>query len=169
MAEEILENLEENEEETEEVLEKTEVEILQDEINAKNDSFLRLSAEYDNFRKRSAKEKSESYSNGVSKAVNELLPVYDTLSMALQGEMKEEDPHLKGLELTFKQLCEALKKLGVEEIDSERGTKFDANLHNAVMHLEDDTLGENEIANTFQKGFKIGDKVIRYSTVQVAN
>lgn len=157
-------------EETVEETPKTEIELLQEELDEKNDSFLRLTAEYTNFRNRSMKEKLESYNNATAKAVEALLPVYDTLTLAIGGtDSSDDSPHKKGLELTLKQLEDSFKSLNIEEIDSTRGVDFDANVHNAVMQIDDAELESGKIANTFQKGFKIGDKVIRYSTVQVAN
>ncbi|MFI3226351.1 MAG: nucleotide exchange factor GrpE [Clostridia bacterium] len=167
-----IEELEVNETVEAEVIEEVEVlsetEVLQNEITAKQDAFLRLTAEYDNFRKRSAKERDLTFKSAVSFSAEAMLPVYDTLSSAL-NQIEDESPHKKGFELTLKQLEDAFTKLGISHIDDNVGTTFDANLHNAVMHVEDADLGENVIAETFQKGFKIGDKVVRHSMVKVAN
>ena len=167
---EILEELEITDENAEtEVLEVlSESEILKQEIDAKQDAFLRLTAEYDNFRKRSVKERDMTFKSAVAFSAEAMLPVYDTLETAL-AQIEDENPHKKGLELTLKQLNEGFAKLGITPIGDEAGTTFDANLHNAVMHIDDDNLCDNVIAETFQKGFKIGDKVIRHSTVKVAN
>lgn len=165
--EEILEEVET--EVTEEVEDtRSEIEIAQDELSAKNDAYLRLMAEYDNFRKRTVKEKDVIRKDSVAYACQNMLPVYDTLTLAV-SQMEDDSPHKKGMELTLKQLSDAFEKLGIEPILDDVGTVFDANSHNAVMHIEDDSLGANVIAETFQKGFKIGDKVIRHSTVKVAN
>lgn len=166
--EEILENEEVLEETVEETVELSETDKLKAEIEQKNDLYLRLSAEYDNFRKRSVKERDQTFKTAVSFSAEAMLPVYDTLTMALK-QIEEENPHRKGLELTLKQLEDGFTKLGIEAIEDAPNTAFDANLHNAVMHIDDDSFGENVIAETFQKGFKIGDKVIRYSTCKVAN
>ena len=159
-------------EDTEEILEDTvelsEVDTLKQELATKQDSLLRITAEYDNFRKRSAKERDMTFKTAVSFSAEAMLPVYDTLATAM-SQIDDENPHKKGLELTLKQLDDAFTKLGIAAIDDAIGTAFDANIHNAVMHVDDENLGENVIAETFQKGFKIGDKVIRYSTVKVAN
>lgn len=160
------------EEVVDEVLEepKTELELLKEELEAKNDSFLRLTAEYANFRNRSTKERLDAGLNATSKAIEALLPIFDTLQMAISSaDPSDESPHKKGLELTLKQLEDSFTKLGVTEIPSDQNTPFDANLHNAIMHIDDENLDSNVIAQTFQKGFKLGEKVIRHSTVQVAN
>ena len=151
-----------------EEVEKSEVDLLKEEISSKNDAFLRLMAEYDNFRKRTIKEKDSIRRDSLSIACETMLPVYDTLCVAV-SQIEEESPHKKGVELTLKQLEDAFSKLSIERIEDSVGTAFDANLHNAVMHVEDENLEANVISETFQKGFKIGDKVIRYSTVKVAN
>ena len=135
--------------------------------NAEHDSHLRLAAEYDNFRKRTIKEKEASYGGGKADAVAKILPVYDNLSRALNQETQDA-AYKKGVELTMQELVKILTGLGVE-IFGEPGDAFDPNLHNAVMHCEDENLGENVIAQVFQKGFKIGEKVVRFAMVQVAN
>ena len=132
-----------------------------------HDQFLRLAAEYDNFRKRSAKEKESSYLNGKSDTLNKLLPVYDNLERALNQETADA-AYKKGVEMTMNQLVSIFSGLGVE-IFGNVGDAFDPNLHNAVMHIEDESMGENVIAQVFQKGFKIGEKVVRFAMVQVAN
>ena len=132
-----------------------------------HEQLLRLAAEYDNFRKRSAREKEASYSNGKADTLNKLLPVYDNLERALNQETSDA-AYKKGVEMTMNQLIAIFTGLGVE-IFGNVGDAFDPNLHNAVMHIEDENLGENTIAQVFQKGFKIGDKVVRFAMVQVAN
>ena len=132
-----------------------------------HDQFLRLAAEYDNFRKRSAKEKESSYLNGKSDTLNKLLPVYDNLERALNQETADA-AYKKGVEMTMNQLVSIFSGLGVE-IFGNVGDTFDPNLHNAVMHIEDASMGENVLAQVFQKGFKIGEKVVRFAMVQVAN
>ena len=135
--------------------------------NAEHDAHLRLAAEYDNFRKRTIKEKEASYGNGKSDAVAKILPVYDNLSRAL-NQQTQDAAYKKGVELTMNELVKILNGLGVE-IFGKPGDVFDPNLHNAVMHCEDESLGENVIAQVFQQGFKIGEKVVRFAMVQVAN
>lgn len=132
-----------------------------------SDKYLRLMAEFDNYKKRSAKERENIYTDVRVDTVSKFLPVYDNLERALKAETADE-AYKKGVELTFNQLLDVFKKLGVEEIES-IGKAFDPNLHNAVMHVEDEEKGENEIVEEFQKGFKVGDKVIRFSMVKVAN
>ena len=132
-----------------------------------SDKYLRLMAEFDNYKKRSAKERENIYTDVRVDTVSRFLPVYDNLERALKAETADE-AYKKGVEMTFNQLLDVFKKLGVEEIESV-GKPFNPNLHNAVMHVEDEALGENEIVEEFQKGFKVGDKVIRFSMVKVAN
>lgn len=138
-----------------------------DEAAAANDRYLRLMAEYDNFRKRSAKERENIYTDVRVDTVSKFLPVYDNLQRALVTATADE-AYKKGVEMTFNQLCEVFRKLGVEEIEAV-GKTFDPNYHNAVMHVDDDEKGESEIVEEFQKGFKVGEKVIRFSMVKVAN
>ena len=139
----------------------------QEKYEAEHDSFLRLAAEYDNFRKRSQKEKDQSYANGRADAVAKLLPVYDNLERALNQET-QDCAYKKGVEMTMNELVKIFTGLGVE-ICGAGGDSFDPNLHNAVMHTEDEALGENIISQVFQKGFKVGEKVVRFAMVQVAN
>lgn len=139
----------------------------EEKFNAEHDSRLRLAAEYDNFRKRTIAEKEQSYGNGKADAVTKLLPVYDNLERAL-NQPTEDAAYKKGVELTMTELVKILNGLGVE-IFGAAGDAFDPNLHNAVMHIEDESLGENVITQVFQKGFKLGDKVVRFAMVQVAN
>ena len=139
----------------------------EEKYNAEHDTYLRLAAEFDNFRKRTIKEKEQSYGNGNADAVSKLLPVYDNLERAL-NQPTEDAAYKKGVELTMTELVKILTSLGVE-IFGQPGDAFDPNLHNAVMHTEDETLGENTISQVFQKGFKVGEKVVRFAMVQVAN
>ncbi|MDO5141467.1 MAG: nucleotide exchange factor GrpE [Eubacteriales bacterium] len=133
-----------------------------------NDRYLRMAAEYDNFRKRSQREREQVYADAVSRAVTALLPTYDNLERALKAETADAE-YKKGVELTMTQLTDSLKGLNVTVIEASTGTAFDPNLHNAMLHVEDETLGESVIAEVFQQGFQIGDKVIRHSMVKVAN
>lgn len=133
-----------------------------------NDRYLRMAAEYDNFRKRSQREREQAYNDAVSRAVTALLPTYDNLERAIKAETADTE-YKKGVEMTMTQLTESLKGLNVTVIEASAGTAFDPNFHNAVMHVEDENLGENVIAEVFQQGFQIGDKVIRHAMVKVAN
>ena len=154
-------------EETPETPETPEVNPWAEKYNAERDAHLRVAAEFDNFRKRTIKEKEASYGNGKADAVAKMLPVYDNLERAL-NQPTEDAAYKKGVELTMNELVKILTGLGVE-IFGNVGDPFDPNLHNAVMHVENEELGENTIAAVFQKGFKIGDKVVRFAMVQVAN
>lgn len=140
---------------------------LEETIAAQQDRYLRLAAEYDNFRKRSQKEKESLWADAKADTVAAFLPVYDNLARAIQQSTADE-AYKKGVEMTMNQLNEVLKKLGVEQIDA-LGQPFDPTVHNAVMHIEDEALGENTVAEVFQAGFKLGDKVIRCAMVKVAN
>ena len=131
------------------------------------DQFLRLAAEYDNYRKRTAKEKESLWTDAKADTVQAFLPVYDNLERALKQDTADE-AFKKGVEMTMNQLKEVFAKLGVTEIEAV-GKPFDPNLHNAVMHIEDENLGENTVAQVFQAGFMLGEKVIRFAMVQVAN
>ena len=146
---------------------KDEVSPWEEKYNAERDAHLRIAAEYDNFRKRTVKEKDAAYGNGKADAVAKILPVYDNLERAL-NQPTEDAAYKKGVEMTMTELVKILNGLGVE-IFGAVGEPFDPNLHNAVMHTEDESLGENVLAQVFQKGFKIGDKVVRFAMVQVAN
>ena len=157
----------------EEIIEETvaeevpEVNPWEEKYNAERDAHLRVAAEFDNFRKRTIKEKEASYGNGKADAVAKMLPVYDNLERALNQETTDA-AYKKGVEMTMNELVKIFTALGVE-IFGNVGDEFDPNLHNAVMHIENEELGENTIAAVFQKGFKIGDKVVRFAMVQVAN
>ena len=144
-----------------------EVNPWEEKYNAEHDAHLRIAAEYDNFRKRTVKEKEASYGNGKADAVAKMLPIYDNLERAL-NQPTEDAAYKKGVEMPMTELVKILTGLGVE-IFGEAGDAFDPNLHNAVMHVESEELGENVIAQVFQKGFKIGEKVVRFAMVQVAN
>ena len=159
--------IEETVEETTETVETPEVDPWEEKYNLEHDAYLRLAAEFDNFRKRTVKEKEASYGNGKADAVAKLLPVYDNLERAL-NQPTEDAAYKKGVEMTMTELVKIFTSLGVE-IFGEVGEAFDPNLHNAVMHIDSEELGENTIAMVFQKGFKIGDKVVRFAMVQVAN
>ena len=153
--------------ETEAVEETVEVNPWEEKYNAEHDAHLRLAAEYDNFRKRTIKEKDAAYGNGKAAAVEKLLPVYDNLERAVNQPCTDE-AYKKGVEMTMNELVNIFTGLGVE-IFGNVGDEFDPNLHNAVMHIENEELPENSLAAVFQKGFKIGDKVVRFAMVQVAN
>ena len=160
--------VEETVETAEEVVEETvEVNPWEEKYNAERDAHLRVAAEFDNFRKRTIKEKEASYGNGKADAVAKMLPVYDNLERALNQETSDA-AYKKGVELTMNELLKIFTGLGVE-VFGNVGDAFDPNLHNAVMHIDDESLGENTISQVFQKGFKLGDKVIRFAMVQVAN
>lgn len=134
-----------------------------------NDKYVRLYAEYDNFRKRSQKEKEGTYTDAYIDALTPILPILDNLERAAQyGSDDAESPLAKGLELTLKSFAQTLEKMGVSEIPA-LGEKFDPNVHNAVMHVDDETFGENEVIEVLMKGYIKGDKVLRYSMVKVAN
>ena len=132
-----------------------------------HDQFLRLAAEYDNFRKRTQREKDGIYQDAVADTVKKFLPVYDNLERALHHETADE-AYKKGVEMTMTQLLDVLASLDIKPIEAV-GQPFDPNLHNAVMHIEDEKYGENTVAACFQTGFMMGEKVIRFAMVQVAN
>ena len=136
-------------------------------LAAAEDKYLRLAAEYDNFRKRSAKEKESAWTDSKASTAAAFLPVYDNLERALKAPCSDE-AYQKGVEMTMNQLKDVLNKLGIEEIPS-LGEKFDPNYHNAVMHVDDDSVEDNTIVEVFQAGFKTGEKVVRFAMVKVAN
>ena len=148
-------------------------------IRELEDRYVRLFAEYDNFRKRTSKEKDDLYASAVVEVTKQWLSVLDNIDRAIDAakavtaedgkETESEDKMLQGLELIKKQAVDVLAKINVTEIECERGTAFDPNLHEAVMHTEDDSLGENQIAQVFQKGYILKDRVVRHAVVQVAN
>lgn len=152
---------------TEETVETPKVDPWEEKYNAEHDMYLRLAAEFDNFRKRTVKEKDASYGNGKADAVAKMLPIYDNLERAL-NQPTEDEAYKKGVELTMNELMKIFGGLGVEVFGAV-GDPFDPEKHNAIMHNEDESLGENVISMVFQKGFKIGEKIVRFAMVQVAN
>ena len=144
-----------------------EVRNLKHELAAAENQYLRLAAEYDNFRKRTAKEKETAWSDAKAETVAAFLSVYDNLERALKQTCADE-AYAKGVEMTMTGFKDVLAKLGIEEIPA-LGETFDPNLHNAVMHVEDETAEENTIVEVFQAGFRLGDKVMRFAMVKVAN
>jgi molecular chaperone GrpE len=141
-----------------------ELEALKAECDALNDKYLRTLAEYDNYRKRVLRERENTYADAYCDVLKEILPVADNLERAIAFT---QDPQMaQGVEMTYKQLQEAFARLGIEEIPTET---FDPNYHNAVMHTEDEAYGENAIVEVFQKGYKKGDRVLRFAMVKVAN
>ena len=137
-------------------------------LESVKDQFVRLTAEYDNYRKRTAKEKENLYQDAKADTIKAFLEVYDNLERAVATEGDEDSPHKKGLEMIFHQYQEILKKLDVTEIEA-LGQPFDPERHNAVMHIDDENYGENVVSQVFQAGFLLGDKVIRHAIGQVAN
>lgn len=155
-------------EETVENNEPTQEEKLTAELNETKDKLLRVMAEYDNFRKRSQKEKEQAYGDTKASTIAEFLPVYDNFQRAMSAEATDLDSFKKGIEMIFNQYGETFKKLGVEAF-GEKGETFDPNIHNAVMHGEDEELPENSISDVFSTGYKMGDRVIRPAIVKVVN
>ena len=151
---------------TREQVEQMELAVKQ--LDSVKDQFTRLSAEYDNYRKRTTKEKDNIYQDAKADTVKAFLDVYDNLERAAATPGDEDSPHKKGLEMIFQQYKTILEKLGVTEIEA-KGQPFDPEKMNAVMHIDDENLGENEVAQVFQAGFQMGDKIVRYAIVQVAN
>ena len=144
------------------------LEDMKKKLEAQKNNYLRLAAEYDNYRKRTTNEKASIYSDATAKAVSEILTVADSLEMALKAAENAPEEFKKGIELVAAQMQSALAKLNVEKF-GEVGEEFNPELHNAVSKLEDESLGENVIAQVFQSGYKTGDKIIRHAMVQVAN
>lgn len=145
-----------------------EIDALKKQLEELNNRMLRTLAEYDNFRKRSQRERLEIYPEAVAATVAKFLPVLDNFERALSSECA--DPEFrKGVEMIFSALQESLTAIGVEEIAVQQGAAFDPAVHNAVLHVEDDALGDNVVAQVLQKGYRIGDKVLRHAMVQVAN
>lgn len=169
-AEEVIDNQTTSEESTSENADSknADADNLKDELQAQKENYLRLAAEYDNYRKRTTAEKSNIYADATAKAVSELLTVADSLDMAQKSAENAPEEYQKGLELMSNQLASALSKLNVE-VFGEIGDDFNPDLHNAVSKIEDEQLGENTIAQVFQKGYKTPERVIRYAMVQVAN
>ena len=146
-----------------------EIEKLTAELSEEQEKYMRLYAEYDNFRKRSAKEREGVYADAYCDALVQILPILDTLERAAQFSTEDaESAMAKGLELTLKSFVETMNKMGVYEIEA-LGKEFDPNFHNAVMHVDDESVGENVVVEVFMKGYKRGDKVLRHSMVKVAN
>ncbi|MBS5574576.1 MAG: nucleotide exchange factor GrpE [Firmicutes bacterium] len=145
----------------------SELDTVKEQLAKEHDGYLRLAAEYDNFRKRSQKEKDDLYTVIKAETVGKFLPVYDNLERALAQETADE-AYKKGVEMTMNQLVKVMEELGVTSF-GEIGEAFDPARHNAVMHVEQEGLGENVIAEVFQKGFLVGEKVIRFAMVKVAN
>jgi molecular chaperone GrpE len=146
-----------------------EIEKLNADLALEQDKYMRLYAEYDNFRRRSAKEREGVYTDAYCDALEQILPILDTLERAAQFSTEDaESPMAKGLELTLKSFVETMNKMGVYEIEA-LGKEFDPNLHNAVMHVDDESVGENTVVEVFMKGYKKGDKILRHSMVKVAN
>ena len=151
---------------TREQVEQMELAVKQ--LDSVKDQFTRLTAEYDNYRKRTTKEKDNIYQDAKADTVKEFLAVYDNLWRAVAAGGDDDSPHKKGLEMIFQQYKGILEKLGVTEIEA-KGQPFDPEKMEAVMHIEDENFGENEVAQVFQAGFQMGDKIIRHAMVQVAN
>lgn len=147
--------------------ERTELEKLQDDYAALNDKYLRLLAEYDNFRKRSQREREGIYPEATATAVSGFLAVADNFERALAAECADAE-YKKGSELTYRSLMDAFTKLKVEKF-GDVGDAFDPNCHNAVMHIEDENAGAATVVEVFQKGYRLGDRIIRYAMVKVAN
>ena len=143
-------------------------ELAAKQLESVKDQFVRLTAEYDNYRKRTTKEKDNIYQDAKGDTIKAFLAVYDNLERAAAAEGGEDSPHKKGLEMIFHQYQDILKKLDVTEIEA-KGKTFDPERMEAVMHIEDENFGENEVTQVFQAGFMLGDKVIRHAIVQVAN
>lgn len=157
-----------DEEKTEEKKTEKKEPTVEDELKDTKEQLLRTAAEYANFRARSAKEKEQTYSNAKGNVIAELLPVIDNLERALSQENSDYESLKKGVQMTMDGLKASLEKLGVEAY-GESGEAFDPNYHNAVMHIEDESLGENVITDVFQKGYKINDRIIRPAMVKTAN
>ena len=150
------------------VSEETELEKLQKEFEEHKQQHLRVLAEYDNFRKRTQNEKNAIYNNAVSDTVQAILPIADNIERALSQENASAEDMRKGVEMIENQIKACFEKLGLTEM-GQVGESFDPNFHNAVAHIEDESLGENVIAAVYQKGYKLGDRVVRHAMVQVAN
>ena len=144
------------------------MELAAQQLEVVKDQFVRQTAEYENYRKRTAKEKDSLYQDAKADTIQAFLAVYDNLERAVSTEGDEDSPHKKGLEMIFQQYKDILAKLGVTEIEA-LGQPFDPEKHNAVMHIDDENLGENVVSQVFQAGFLLGDKVVRHAIVQVAN
>ncbi len=154
-------------EETVETEAPSELDTLKEEYAALNEKYMRMLAEYDNFRKRSQKEKDAIYPRATADTVEKFLPIIDNFERAMSAPCADET-FKKGMDMIFQSFMSTLSGLNVEII-GKAGETFDPNLHNAVMHIEDDNYGDNEIVMVLQKGYRIGDRVVRYAMVQVAN
>ncbi len=156
--------------ETEPVMDEKDAKIkeLEEDLASTKDAFVRSLAEYDNFRKRSAKEKENTYTSAKVDCLSKLIPVIDNFERATTSESSDFDAYKKGMEMIYSHFTDILATLGVESF-GEVGEEFDPNFHNGVMHVEDEELGENVVSQVFSKGYKIGDKVLREAMVQVAN
>lgn len=146
----------------------SEIDAIKNELNDTKQQLLRMAADYDNFRKRSRREQETTFTNAKVYVMKEILPVIDNFERAAQSEQTNVEDYKKGIDMIFEQLMQTIAKLGVESF-GEAGDAFDPNFHNAVMHIEDDSLGENVISKVFQKGYKIGDTVVRHAMVETAN
>ncbi len=146
----------------------SETEKLQKELAAAKEAHIRTLAEYDNYRKRTAREKEAAYGDSKADCLKELLGVLDNFERAISAGDTDLESYKKGVEMIYSSFCETLKKLGVEAF-GEKGDSFDPNIHNGVMHTEDETLGENVVAQVFSKGYRLGDRILRPAMVQVAN
>ena len=147
---------------------KNEIEALAKELAALKDSHLRTLAEYDNFRKRSQREKEATYADAKANTLKMLLPVLDNFDRAADNKTDDIEVYRKGIEMTLTQLGEILKNLEVEAF-GEIGDEFDPNIHSAVMTVENPDLPENSVAGVFEKGYRMGDRILRFATVQVTN
>ena len=144
------------------------MELAAKQLESVKDQFTRLTAEYDNYRKRTTKEKENIYQDAKADTIKAFLAVYDNLERAAASEGGEDSPHKKGLEMIFTQFKEILQKQGVTEMEA-LGKPFDPETMNAVMHIEDENFGENEVSQVFQAGFELNGKILRHAIVQVAN
>lgn len=141
---------------------------MQKELDARKDQALRLAAEYDNFRKRSQREREAAFNDSRAAVLSEILPVIDNFERAAQNREAGYEDFQKGISMTFQQFMEIMKKLGIEAFGAQ-GDPFDPNIHNAVMHVEDESLGESVVADVLSKGYRLGDRVLRHAMVKVAN
>ncbi len=148
---------------------KKQIEALENELAEQKDKYLRMMAEYDNFRRRAAKERESVYTDAYCDALEAVLPVMDNLELAARYSGGDAEKIAEGVKMVLNSFGAVFEKLGIEEIEAAPGVAFDPNLHNAVMHVEDESFGESEIAEVFTKGYKKGDKVLRYTMVKVAN
>lgn len=144
------------------------LDAMKKELDAQKDQYLRLAAEYDNFRKRSQREREAAFNDSKAAVLTEILPVIDNFERAAQNQEASYEDFQKGIDMTFQQLMDIFLKLGVEAF-GDAGDPFDPNVHNAVMHVEDESMGENVVTDVFSKGYKLGDRVLRHAMVKVAN